>query len=107
MAEVWGDMSVLLQQGSACRGRITTDAGLLAAHWQKAWRRKKLVGALSAEKLLLYAPLLRRYVEHGQYFQSCLSHNRLSSDQDLHLVCEGGDGGSAARRRGQEQGAAC
>ena len=27
--------------------------------------RKKLVGALSAEKLLVYAPLLRWYVEHG------------------------------------------
>jgi len=26
---------------------------------------KKLVGALSAQKLLLYAPLLRWYVEHG------------------------------------------
>ena len=26
---------------------------------------KKLVGALFAEKLLVYAPLLRWYVEHG------------------------------------------
>ena len=26
---------------------------------------KKLVGALSAEKILVYAPLLRWYVDHG------------------------------------------
>ena len=31
---------------------------------------KKLVEALSAEKLLLYAPLLRWYVEHGEVIKA-------------------------------------
>ena len=33
--------------------------------WRNRGDGKKLVGALSAEKLLVYTPLLRWYVEHG------------------------------------------
>ena len=32
---------------------------------EKPWKRKKLIGTLSAKKILLYAPLLRWYIEHG------------------------------------------
>lgn len=65
VAKVRGYVLVLLQQGGACRSRATAYVGLFRAHWQNAWRRKKLVGALSAEKLLVNTPLLRWYVEHG------------------------------------------
>ena len=39
--------------------------GLLTAHRQKKSDGKTLVGALSVQKLLLYAPVLRWYAEHG------------------------------------------
>ena len=39
--------------------------GYLERTGRKRGDGKKLVGALSAEKLLLYTPLLRWYVEHG------------------------------------------
>ena len=34
-------------------------------HWQKRGDGKRLLGALSAQQLLLYAALFRWYVEHG------------------------------------------
>ena len=44
---------------------------------------KKLVGALSAPKLLLYAPLLRWYVEHGPAITARLTTRRRKSSHGL------------------------
>ena len=60
---------------------------------------KKLVGALSAEKLLVYAPLLRWYVESRGGDHGCLSNNRLYPRQGLRLVCGASNRGSPYRRR--------
>ena len=50
--------------------------------------QQKLLGVLSAKKVLLYTPLLKWYHEHGLKNHSCTSNNLLYSTKDLHLVCE-------------------
>ena len=67
---------------------------------------RKLTGALSAKKILLYAPLLtcRWYLEHGAVSQMFIG--RLTTNEDFHLVRGAGDGGVPDWRRGKKQGAA-
>ena len=67
---------------------------------------KKLMGTLSAEKLLLYPPLYCIGMSTRDSYQSHSSHDRLSGHEDLHLVREAGDRGLPHRRYRQEQGAA-
>ena len=65
VAKVWRNIAVLLHQRNPRWSHTTIHEGLRAEHWKKKRRQKKLVGALSAQQLLFYAPLLRWYVEHG------------------------------------------
>ena len=60
---------------------------------------KKLVGALSAEKLLVYAPLLRWYVDHGAVITAVYRTIDYTPRQGLRLVCGAGNRGSPYRRR--------
>ena len=61
--------------------------------------RKKLVGALFAEKLLVYAPLLRWYVDHGAVIMAVYRTIDYTPGQGLRLVCGAGNRGSPYRRR--------
>ena len=93
MDEVRRNATVPLLQTDPGRGRAPSHAGVSTQNRPQGRRqKKKLVGTLFAQKLLLYAPLLRWYVKHGAvitavYTQSIIRH------QNLSLVCRPGDRG--------------
>ena len=68
-------------------------------------RSKKLVGALSTKKILLYTPLLRWCMDHGAVIKS-VPNDRLQAHKSLYLACGAGDRGTPDRRCRQEQSSA-
>ena len=66
VGEVRRNAAVVFQQTRLKRGSATAHERLLGTHKREPMHdQRKLVGALSAQNILLYTQLLKWYLEHG------------------------------------------
>ena len=78
--EVRGNVPILSEQRGSSRSCAAAHERLLGTITGRTRvDGKKLVGALTAKKLLLYAPLLRWYIDHGAYISKLLSNYQLQT----------------------------
>ena len=96
-------MPDLLQQRGADRSYPETYARLLAVYRQEV---RRLVGALSTERLLVYAPELRWLWTTGVWSQRFTEQWTPNQPRSFSLVRGAGDGGAPDGRRGKKQDAA-
>lgn len=61
-------------------------------------RRKKRLGELSAKKILLYAPLLKWYLDHGLQITALYRTIDYKPQKNISLVCQPSDGKQKERR---------
>ena len=88
-----------------CRSRrvLSTEAEVRTER-KKRWGKKAAWCINSAKAVAVCSIVaLVRLVRTGCSHQSCSFHDRLSGDEDLHMIFEAGDRGLAHWRCGQEQ----